>query len=44
MQDTEATMITSRLVKRLLVAEWRILSISSFIEESFSMKVSVEGR
>ena len=35
--DTEATTITSRLVSRDRVAEWRSRSISSFIEESFSM-------
>ncbi len=37
MADTDATMITSRLVSSALVAEWRNRSISSFIEESFSM-------
>ena len=43
MQDTEATTITSLRVSRAEVAEWRSLSISSFIELSFSMYVSLEG-
>ena len=37
MQETEATMITSRRSSRERVAEWRSLSISSLMEESFSM-------
>jgi len=37
MQLTLATMITSRRVCSALVAEWRRRSISSLIEESFSM-------
>ncbi len=37
MADTEATTITSRRVSSDRVAEWRSRSISSFIEESFSM-------
>ena len=44
MQETDATMITSRRVSSDRVAEWRSLSISSLMEESFSMKVSVVGR
>ena len=43
MQETEATMMTSRRVRSEWVAEWRSLSISSFIEASFYMKVSVVG-
>ena len=43
MQDTEDTTITSRRSKRLAVALWRRRSISSFIAQSFSMKVSVCG-
>ena len=37
MQDTEATTTTSRRANSALVAAWRSRSISSFIEESFSM-------
>ena len=37
MQETLATMSTSRRSSSALVAEWRILSISSLIDESFSM-------
>ena len=37
-------MRTSRRVRRLRVAEWRSLSISSLMDESFSIKVSVVGR
>ena len=44
MADTLATMTTSRRLSRALVAEWRNRSISSLIDESFSMKVSVDGR
>lgn len=40
MQDTEATTMTSRRVSSEFVAEWRSLSTSSLIEESFSMYVS----
>ena len=43
MQDTLATMITSSRVRSECVAEWRIRSISSLIEESFSMNVSDVG-
>ena len=43
MQLTEATMITSRRSASQEVALWRMRSISSLMEESFSMKVSVEG-
>ena len=43
MHDTEATTMTSRRVSRADVAEWRSRSISSFIELSFSMYVSLEG-
>ena len=37
MQETEATMITSRRESRVEVAEWRSRSMSSFRDESFSM-------
>ena len=37
MQETEATMITSSRVRSEWVAECRIRSISSLIDESFSM-------
>ena len=43
MQETEATMITSFRVRSPWVAAWRIRSISSLMDESFSMYVSVEG-
>jgi len=43
MHDTLATTITSRRETSELVAEIRSRSISSLIEESFSMKVSLEG-
>ena len=43
MHDTEATTITSRRSKRLEVALWRRRSISSFMELSFSINVSVCG-
>ena len=43
MQETEATMITSRRDRSAEVAECRSRSISSLIEESFSMYVSVCG-
>jgi hypothetical protein len=37
MQETEATMMTSRRDRRAAVAECRSRSISSLMEESFSM-------
>ena len=37
MQETLATTITSRRAKSAPVAAWRRRSISSLIEESFSM-------
>jgi hypothetical protein len=37
MHETEATTITSRRANSELVAAWRRRSISSLIEESFSM-------
>ena len=37
MHETLATMITSRRDSTERVAEWRSLSISSLIDESFSM-------
>ncbi len=43
MQDTDATIMTSLLSKSADVAECLSLSISSFIDESFSMNVSVCG-
>ena len=43
MQDTEATMSTSSRVRSECVAECRIRSISSLMDESFSMYVSEEG-
>ena len=43
MHDTEDTTITSRRSDRLDVAECRRRSISSFIELSFSIYVSVVG-
>ncbi len=43
MQETLATMSTSLRSSSALVAEWRILSISSLIDASFSMYVSVLG-
>ena len=43
MQDTEATISTSSRVRSEWVAEWRIRSISSLMNESFSMYVSEEG-
>ena len=43
MHETEATTIVSRRVSRAAVAECRRRSISSLIEASFSMKVSLEG-
>jgi len=43
MHDTDATMIVSRRVNSDCVAEWRSRSISSLIEESFSMYVSLDA-
>ena len=43
MQDTEATITTSRRSKSARVAAWRILSISSLMSESFAMYVSLRG-
>ena len=43
MQETLATMSTSSLSKSAFVADRRSLSISSLIDESFSMYVSVGG-
>ena len=43
MHDTEATTITSRRANSALVAEWRSRSISSLIDESFSMYRSWAG-
>ena len=43
MQDTLATTITSSLDNKLLVAKCLSSSISSFMDESFSMYVSVDG-
>ena len=43
MQETEATIITSFLSNKAKVAECLNLSISSFIEESFSIYVSEDG-
>ena len=44
MHETLATINTSRRVRSAAVAEWRSRSISSLIDESFSMYVSVCGR
>ncbi len=41
MQLTDATITTSRRASRAAVAAWRRRSISSFLDESFSMYVSV---
>ncbi len=43
MHDTDATTTVSRLVRSEEVAAWRNRSISSLIDESFSMKVSVRA-
>jgi hypothetical protein len=43
MHDTEATTIVSRRVRSAAVAEWRNRSISSLMDESFSMYVSLEA-
>ena len=42
-QDTLATIRQSRRVNTAFVAECRILSISSFTDESFSINVSDDG-
>ena len=42
-QETDATTMTSFRSNKELVAEWRSLSISSLILESFSIYVSLEG-
>jgi hypothetical protein len=44
MHDTDATTITSRRRSSDEVVAWRSRSISSLIDESFSMYVSVVGR
>jgi hypothetical protein len=43
MQLTLATITTSRRSKRARVAAWRILSMSSLIDESLAMYVSLDG-
>ena len=43
MQETLATTSTSRRVMSEWVAWWRSFSISSLIDESFSMYVSEDG-
>ena len=43
MQETDATMITSRRSNSADVALWRRRSISSFTEESFSIYISFPG-
>ena len=43
MHDTLATTTTSRRLSSEPIVERRIRSISSFTDESFSMKVSVRG-
>ena len=43
MQLTEATTTTSRRESSAAVAAWRSFSTSALIDESFSMKVSVDG-
>ena len=43
MQDTEATTMVSGRRRREDVQAWRSRSISSLIDESFSMYVSDEG-
>ena len=43
MQLTEATTMTSLRVSSAAVAEWRSRSISSLIELSFSMYVSLDA-
>ena len=44
MHETDATTMVSRRVSNDEVAECRSRSISSFTDESFSMKVSDVGR
>ena len=41
MHDTLATIMTSRRSSRERVAEWRILSMVSLMEESFAIYVSL---
>ena len=43
MQLTEATTMTSWRVSSAAVAEWRSRSISSLIDQSFSMYVSLDA-
>ena len=43
MQETLATTMTSRRLTRELVVAMRSRSISSLMDESFSMNVSLEG-
>ncbi len=43
MEDTEATMMASLRSSSALVAERRICSMWSLMDESFSMKVSDDG-
>ena len=43
MLETEATIMTSLRSKRAEVAEWRSLSSSELISDSFSIYVSVDG-
>ena len=43
MHETLATIRTSLRSSSAFVAAWRILSISSLIDASFSMYVSVDG-
>ncbi len=43
MQETEATMMQSSRSNSERVAEWRMRSICSLIEDSFSMNVSERG-
>ena len=43
MHETDATISVSGRVRSDCVAEWRNRSISSLIDESFSMYVSVDG-
>lgn len=43
MQETDATIMTSRRSKSALVAEWRSLSISALTDASFSIYISFPG-
>jgi hypothetical protein len=43
MHETEATITTSRRANSAAVAAWRRRSMSSLIDESFSMYVSYYG-